>query len=74
MYIDNFRSQYFWGLNHCDTIIDIKNISEFVNIIKEIKPSFNLIKNNKSNHINLKIEKTENLLNFVQNIIDSKYI
>jgi hypothetical protein len=74
MYIDNFRSQYFWGLNDCDRIINIENILEFVNIIKEIKPSFNLIKNNKSNHINLKIEKTENLLNFVHNIIDSKYI
>jgi hypothetical protein len=74
MCIDNFRSQYFWGLNHCDKIIDIKNISEFTDIIKQIKPSFNLIKNNSSKHINLKIEKTENLINFVHNVIDLKYM
>ena len=65
MYLNNFRSQYFWGLNKCDTIINMSELNEFTNIIKKIKPNFNLIKMNKSNDISLKITKSEEIINFV---------
>lgn len=74
MYLLNFTSQYFWGLHKCDIIIDIKNLNEFESIIKTIKPAFNLIKTNKSNEINLKINKSYNITNFVNTYIDYKWL
>jgi hypothetical protein len=74
MYLLNFTSQYFWGLNDCDIIIDIKNLSEFESHIKKVKKSFNLIKSNISDEVHLKIKKTEKLSIFVNNSIDSKWI
>jgi hypothetical protein len=74
MYLFNFTSQYFWGLDDCDIIIDIKNLNEFESHIKTIKPAFNLIKSNKSNEVYLKIEKTKKLSIFVNNNIDLKWV
>jgi hypothetical protein len=73
MYLLNFTSQYFWGLNDCDIIIDIENLNEFESYIKKFKSTFNLIKSNTSDKINLKITKTEKLNIFVNNRIDSKW-
>lgn len=74
MHLNNFRSQYFWGLNKCDTIINMSELNEFTNIIKKIKPNFNLIKMNKSNDISLKITKSEEIINFVNKHIDYKWL
>jgi hypothetical protein len=74
MYLNNFRSQYFWGLNKCDTIINMSELNEFTNIIKKIKPNFNLIKYNKSNDVSLKITKSEKIINFVNRHIDYKWL
>jgi hypothetical protein len=74
MYLNNFRSQYFWGLNKCDTIINMSELNEFTNIIKKIKPNFNLIKYNKSNDVSLKITKSEEIINFVNKHIDYKWL
>jgi hypothetical protein len=74
MHLNNFRSQYFWGLNKCDTIINMSELNEFTNIIKKIKPNFNLIKMNKSNDISLKITKSEEIINFVNRHIDYKWL
>jgi hypothetical protein len=74
MHLNNFRSQYFWGLNKCDTIINMSELNEFTNIIKKIKPNFNLIKMNKSNDISLKITKSEEIVNFVNKHIDYKWL
>jgi hypothetical protein len=73
MYLLNFTSQYFWGLNDCDIIIDIKNLNEFESHIKKFKSAFNLIKSNTGDKVNLKITKTEKLNIFVNNSIDSKW-
>jgi hypothetical protein len=73
MYLYNFTSQYFWGLNDCDIIIDIKNLNEFESHIKKFKSAFNLIKSNRSDKVNLKIKKTEKLDIFVNNNIDLKW-
>jgi hypothetical protein len=74
MYLLNFTSQYFWGLNNCDIIIDIKNLNEFESHIKKFKSTFNLIKSNTSDKVDLKITKTEKLNIFVNNSIDSKWV
>ena len=74
MYLLNFTSQYFWGLNDCDIIIDIENLNEFESHIKKFKSAFNLIKSNRSDTVNLKIKKTEKLNIFVNNVIDLKWI
>jgi hypothetical protein len=74
MYLLNFTSQYFWGLEDCDRIIDIENLNEFELRIKQIKKSFNLIKSNASDKVNLKIKKTEKLSIFVNNSIDYKWL
>ena len=74
MHLNNFRSQYFWGLNKCDTIINMSELNEFTNIIKKIKPNFNLIKMNKSNDISLKINKSEEIINFVNKHIDYRWL
>jgi hypothetical protein len=73
MYLYNFISQYFWGLNDCDIIIDIENLNEFESHIKKFKRAFNLIKSNRSDKVNLKIKKTEKLNIFVNNNIDLKW-
>ena len=74
MYLNNFRSQYFWGLNKCDTIINMSELNEFTDIIKKIKPNFNLIKMNKSNDISLKIDKSDKIIDFVNKTIDYKWL
>jgi len=74
MYLDNFRSQYFWGLNDCDIIIDIKDIDIFENMIKNIKPNFNLVNINVTKDVTLQIKKTDNIIQFVKDSIDSKYL
>jgi hypothetical protein len=74
MHLNNFRSQYFWGLNKCDTIINMSELNQFTNIIKKIKPNFNLIKMNNSNDISLKITKSEQIINFVNKHIDYKWL
>lgn len=74
MYLLNFTSQYFWGLHKCDTIINIKNINEFESIIKTIKPTFNLVKYNKSDIIDLQINKSNTITNFVNTHIDYMWL
>jgi hypothetical protein len=74
MHLNNFRSQYFWGLNKCDVIINMSELNEFTNIIKKLRPHFNLIKMNKSNDISLKINKSEEIINFVNKHIDYKWL
>jgi hypothetical protein len=74
MHIHNFRSQYFWGLNKCDIIINISELNEFTNIIKKIKPNFNLIKINESNNVILNIKKSDKIVNFVNKHIDYKWL
>ena len=74
MHLNNFRSQYFWGLNKCDTIINMSELNEFTNIIKKIKPNFNLIKMNKSNDILLNIKKSDKIIDFVNKHIDYKWL
>jgi hypothetical protein len=74
MWFLNFTSQYFWGLNECDIVFDIKNLNEFESFIKIIKPSFNLIKMNSANDIiSLNLNKTEKLNSFVNDLIDYKW-
>jgi hypothetical protein len=71
----NFTSQYYWGLNECDIIFDIKNLNEFELLIKKIKPNFNLIKTNSANDIIfLNVNKSEKLIHFVNNFIDYKWL
>jgi hypothetical protein len=75
MLLDNFRSQYFWGLNKCDIIIDMSELNQFTNIIKKIKPNFNLIKTNKSdNIILLNIKKSDKIIDFVNKYIDYNWL
>lgn len=74
MHLNNFRSQYFWGLHKCDTIINMSELNEFTNIIKKIRPNFNLIKMNKSNDMSLEINKSEGIINFVNKHIDYKWL
>jgi hypothetical protein len=74
MHLNNFRSQYFWGLNKCDIIINISELNKFTDIIKTIKPAFNLIKLNKSDDISLKIDKSDKIIDFVNKTIDYKWL
>lgn len=75
MHLNNFKSQYFWGLNKCDIIINISELDKFTNIIKKIKPNFNLIKTNKSdNIILLNIKKSDKIIDFVNKHIDYKWL
>jgi hypothetical protein len=74
-----FQSQFAWGVNKCDYVIDIENIKEIETLIrKEIKPNFNLIKANESKlfDFNLKLIKnrTSKLDDFVFNVIDKPFI
>jgi hypothetical protein len=73
-YLHVFASQYDWGLNDCDIIIDIENLNELESHIKKFKSAFNLIKGNTGDEVNLKIKKTEKLNIFVNNNIDYKWV
>jgi hypothetical protein len=70
--LNNFYSQYAWGLNECDIILDISELNKFTDMIKNIKPNFNLIKMNDTNNITLNIKKSDKFIEFVDKIIDYK--
>lgn len=72
--VNNFHSQYSWGLNKCDTIIDISELNKFTDMIKKIKPNFNLIKINETDDITLNIEKSDKIIEFVDKVIDYKWL
>lgn len=72
--LNNFHSQYSWGLNKCDTIIEMTELNQFTDIIKKIKPNFNLIKMNDTAHITLNIEKSDKIIEFVNIVIDYKWL
>jgi len=74
MHLNNFRSQYFWGLHKCDMIIDILELNKFTNMIKTFKPAFNLTKLNKSDVVSLKIDKSDKIIDFVNKTIDYKWL
>ena len=73
-HINNLHSQYAWGLNKCDTIIDISELNQFTDMIKKIKPNFNLIKMNETTNIILNIEKSDKIIEFVDKVIDYKWL
>ena len=68
--LQNFHSQYLWGLNKCDIILDISELNELTTMIKKIKPNFNLIKINETAGLILNIKKSDKLVEFVDKIID----
>jgi hypothetical protein len=72
--LNNFYSQYTWGLNECDIILDISELNKFTNMIKNIKPNFNLIKMNDTDNITLNIKKSDKIIQFVENTIDNKWL
>lgn len=72
--MNNFHSQYSWGLNKCDTIIDISELNKFTDMIKKIKPNFNLIKMNDTDDMTLNIEKSDKIIEFVDKVIDYKWL
>ena len=72
--LNNFHSQYFWGLNRCDTILDISELNVLADMIKKIKPNFNLIKINDTNNVILNIKKSDKIIEFVDKIVDYKWL
>ena len=72
--LSNFYSQYAWRLNECDIILDISELNKFTDIIKKIKPNFNLIKMNDTGNIRLNIEKSDKIIEFVDKVIDYKWL
>ena len=72
--LSNFYSQYAWRLNECDIILDISELNKFTDIIKKIKPNFNLIKMNDTDNIRLNIEKSDKIIEFVDKVIDYKWL
>jgi hypothetical protein len=69
-----FQSQYLWGLNKCDMILDISNLNELVDMIKKIKPNFNLIKINDTTNVKLNIEKSDKIIEFVDKVVDYRWL
>lgn len=68
-------SQYYYGLQYCDEIINIKNIKIIEDKIKIFKPNFNLIKvNEKNKFFKLNLEKTDKLEEFVYEYIDKPFL
>ena len=72
--LNNFHSQYSWGLNKCDTIIDISELNQFTDMIKKIKPNFNLIKINDTDNMTLSIKKSDKIIEFVDKVIDYEWL
>jgi hypothetical protein len=72
--VNNFHSQYYWGLNKCDTIIDMSELHKFTDMIKNIKPNFNLIKMNDTDDMKLNIERSDKIIEFVDKVIDYKWL
>jgi hypothetical protein len=72
--LNNFHSQYAWGLNKCDIIIDISELNTFTEMIKITKPNFNLIKLNDTADMTLNIEKSDKIVEFVDKVIDYKWL
>jgi hypothetical protein len=68
-------SQYRYGIQYCDEIIDIKNLKILEDRIKSFKPNFNLVKvNEKNKFFNLNIQKTNKLEEFVNEYIDKPFL
>jgi hypothetical protein len=72
--LTNFHSQYLWGLNKCDIILDISELNQFTDMIKKIKPNFNLIKMNDTPDVAPNIEKSDKIIEFAHNVIDFKWL
>lgn len=72
--IRNFQSQYYWGLGKCDLIFNYEKIDLFEKYITdEFNMDFKLLHVNSSSEINIKLEKTKELIEFVEKYIDSPF-
>lgn len=72
--IRNFQSQYFWGLGDCDLIFNYEELDLFEKYItNEFNKDFELLHLNSTEKIDIKLEKTKELIDFVEKYIDSPF-
>lgn len=69
-----FQSQYYWGIDKCDLIFNFEELSVFEKYITtEFNKDFKISHINATNKIDIKLEKTKELINFVEKYIDSPF-
>ena len=72
--IRNFQSQYYWGLGKCDLIFNYEELNLFEKYIGDVfNKDFNLLHINDTQKIDIKLEKTKELVEFVEKYIDSPF-
>jgi hypothetical protein len=69
-----FQSQYYWGVDKCDLIFKINQLDKFENFVtSEFNKEFKLSHVNTTSKIDVKLEKTKELVEFVEKYIDSPF-
>jgi hypothetical protein len=70
----NFQSQYYWGLNSCDLIFEYEKMNLFEEYVSsELNKEFKLVHVNDTTKTETKLTKSIELINFVENYIDSPF-
>jgi hypothetical protein len=69
-----FQSQYYWGIDKCDLIFKFEELNMFEKYITtEFNKDFKLSHSNTTDKVDIKLEKTKELIEFVEKYIDSPF-